>query len=367
MRTLAGAALLWALALPASGQAVTDRGPNLDDGWVGAAGVLHFHFMHRFDVAETPDHKVSNSPTFLFAVGLPFDVLAGSRYATNSRLVNAQPNEWELFARWSPLRHERGAPVDVAAEAAFNQTAGSVDGELTLARSIGPLQVIGAARAFSAHADSVGRFAVAGGAVVRLHRYLSIAGDIALPLDRVAGEDPAWSAGLHLAIPYTPHSLSLHVSNANTTTLQGATVGGGDPRWGFEFTVPLTLSRYVTAFAGGDGEQAAAGAATGARGDTVVVQMTNTLRFVPDTLRVRTGQTVVWRNGSDILHTVTADPERAAVAANVRLPAGAAPFDSGDLEPGQSFAHQFDVAGEYRYVCLPHERAGMVGVVVASP
>jgi plastocyanin len=335
---------------------------------------VHFHFLHRFDVAETPDAKVSNSPTFLTAVALPHRLLAGARYASSSVLVNAEPNEWEAFARWGVLRQERGAPLDAGVEVAWNTTAGSVDGELTLARGLGPIRLIAAGRAFSAYADSTRRFALAGGAVARLHRFVALAGDVALPLDRGDGEDVAWSAGLHLTVPYTPHSLSLHLSNVNTTTLQGSTVGRGDARWGFEFTVPLTLSRFATGFAGGGAGAAASSLAApvpthapSAGGDTVFVDMGNTLRFAPETVRVRVGQTVVWRNTSDIMHTVTADPARAQVAASVRLPAGAPPFDSGALEPGAAFAHRFTVAGEYRYFCIPHERAGMTGAVVVTP
>ena len=359
-------ALCAALAVPASGQGLEDRPPSLDDGWVGRSGVLHFHFMHRFERAETPDHKISNSPTFLVAAGLPFDVLAGVHYATASRLISfSEPNELEAFARWSPLRQEGGAPLDVAAEVAYNELAGSVDGELTLARALGPVRLIAAGRGFSAYADSADRFAVAGGVVVRLHRFVALAGDIATPLDRSDDEHVAWSAGVHLGIPYTPHSLSLHVSNINTTTLQGSTLGRGATRWGFEFTVPLTLSRFTTALGGGENERTSF--AVSGTTDTVVVGMTNALRFTPDTVRMRVGQTVVWRNSSDIMHTVTADPARAALAASVRLPEGAAPFDSGPMEPGASFSHRFDVAGEYRYFCLPHERAAMVGVVIVSP
>lgn len=358
-----------AVMAPLGGQAVTERGPNLDDGWVGRSGVVHFQFMHRFDVAETPDAKVSNAPTFLLAGALPFDVIAGTRYSTNSVLVNAEPNEWEPFARWSPLRQAGGAPLDVSGEVAYNAAAGSLDGEVTLARGIGPVRVIGAGRAFSAFADSTRRFGVAGGLVLRLHRWVSVSGDLAAPVDRGEDEDAAWSAGVNLIVPYTPHSVSIHVSNANTTTLQGSTIGRGDARVGFEFTVPLTLSRYVPAFRGGAVPEGGAvdgvGGATGA--DTVWAGMTNQLRFTPDTLRIRAGQTVVWVNGSDIVHTVTADASRAAVATSVRLPAGAASFDSGDLEPGARFAHRFTVAGSYTYFCVPHERAGMTGVVVVSP
>ncbi|NIP80312.1 MAG: hypothetical protein GWM90_14240, partial [Gemmatimonadetes bacterium] len=92
--------------------------------------------------------------------------------------------------------------------------------------------------------------------------------------------------------------------------------------------------------------------------------MDNRLRFLPDTVRVAAGETVRWENPSDVVHTVTADPSRAMRPENVALPEGAERFDSGDLLPRGSFSHTFRVAGVYRYVCVPHEGAGMTGVVI---
>ncbi|HSH46892.1 MAG TPA: plastocyanin/azurin family copper-binding protein, partial [Longimicrobiales bacterium] len=73
-----------------------------------------------------------------------------------------------------------------------------------------------------------------------------------------------------------------------------------------------------------------------------------------------------WRNTSDVLHTVTADPASAVERDNVVLPETAEPFNSGDMPPGAEFSHRFTVPGEYRYVCVPHEMAGMVGVVIVE-
>jgi plastocyanin len=97
-----------------------------------------------------------------------------------------------------------------------------------------------------------------------------------------------------------------------------------------------------------------------------VVDMVGT-RFAPETITVRVGQTVTWRNTSSVAHTVTADPARASNPANVELPAGAAPFDSGTIQPGSQYQYTFTTPGEYRYVCLPHEGAGMVGSVTVQP
>ncbi len=356
------AALLPLGAAPLPAQSALERTPNVEGVWGGRPGTLHFHFMHRFQVADPPVRKVFNSPTFLVAAGIPGRVLAGGRYASNSRVVPASPNEWELFARWAAIPSDAGWPVDLAVQGGWNGTAESADAEVVAGRDIGRVRVMAGARAFSAFAGVDGEAALLAGARLRLHRYVALAGDYAQLMGGNA-PDAAWSAGLQLEIPYTPHSLSLHVSNAGTTTLQGSSIGRDERMWGFEFTVPLTLSRYF----GSPSPSASATPASGPSATNVIVEMDNRLRFLPDTVRIRAGETVVWRNTSDIVHTVTADPERAARADNVALPTGAAPFDSGDMVPGGEFSHRFEIAGEYRYVCLPHELAAMVGVVIVEP
>src|SRR5258708_10248226 len=93
------------------------------------------------------------------------------------------------------------------------------------------------------HSDTT-RYAVGGGATLRLHRWVALAGDVTTLIDKRAGEKVAWGTGLQLAIPYSPHTLSLQVTNTNTATLQGASRGIDRVRGGFEFTIPFTLNRY---------------------------------------------------------------------------------------------------------------------------
>lgn len=100
---------------------------------------------------------------------------------------------------------------------------------------------------------------------------------------------------------------------------------------------------------------------------TSTVQMTDALKFEPASLTVPRGTTVTWRNTSTIAHTVTDDPSKAATKADSELPAGAQPWDSGNLNPGQTFTHTFDVPGTYKYFCQPHESAGMLGTIIVSP
>ena len=105
-----------------------------------------------------------------------------------------------------------------------------------------------------------------------------------------------------------------------------------------------------------------------AQGNTVEVSMKNNPKgvFVPATVNIKVGDTVKWTNPGIITHTVTFDPAQAATASNVVLPAGVAPFGSGDMEEEATFSHTFTVKGTYKYVCKMHEAMGMTGTVIVS-
>jgi plastocyanin len=97
-----------------------------------------------------------------------------------------------------------------------------------------------------------------------------------------------------------------------------------------------------------------------------VVTMTDDDEFTPETVTVHLGETVLFKNTSKRVHTVTADPKLAKDPKHVELPAGAAPFDSGKLKSGDSYRHAFEALGRYTYFCIPHERMGMIGHVVVT-
>ena len=125
------------------------------------------------------------------------------------------------------------------------------------------------------------------------------------------------------------------------------------------------IARSAAPLAGAAALIVAAGASV-PREAAVTVEMTNQLTFAPDTVVIRAGETVEFRNTSALVHTVTGDPSTASVDASVHLPDNAEPFDSGRIEPGESFSHTFESAGTYRYFCVPHEGAKMRGVVVVN-
>ena|SRR5882724_2518575 len=316
-------------------QSVLDRSPNLSGGWVVRPGTIQFNFLHRFMRGGAPERKVSNFPTFLLAGGLPWHTMVGFYYSTNSTLVPLYPNEWEFFGRIRPISQDNGAPLDVAGQVGYNLAAHGLDGEITLARRFGPVRPIAVVRLLKEPNADGTDVAVGGGAALRLSRYLALAGDVASLTDRDPGEKVAWSAGLQIGIPHTPHSLSLHASNASTVTLEGASRGGDETRYGFEFTIPFTLARYF----GGKAKPAAAPAATPAPVGNVVHTTMRNLAFTTLNLQVPAGTTVEWKNEDEVTHTVTANDKS---------------FDSGSMDGGAVWRHTFAQPGSYAYFCTLH-------------
>jgi plastocyanin len=329
----------------ASAQTVLDRTPNLAGAWIGPPGVLHFNFLHRFSISPAPERKVSSAPTFLLAAGLPARTLLGVHYATNSELSPSYPNEWELFGRYAPLDQELGAPLDASAQIGYNLAAEGLDAEASVARRQGPVRLLGALRLLAEPGESGGSdVALAGGVALRLKRGIALSGDVASLTDREPGERVAWAAGLSLAIPHTPHTVSLHATNTNNATLQSASRGTGETRYGFEFTIPVTLSRYF----GGrrpapDTTRQPPPPQTGrqlpAAGRDSVTAVVQDFMFRPARLEIAAGTTVVWTNGGQVVHTVSAEDGS---------------FDSGPIEAGERRAITFSRPGTFTFHCTPH-------------
>jgi plastocyanin len=99
----------------------------------------------------------------------------------------------------------------------------------------------------------------------------------------------------------------------------------------------------------------------------VVVKMTDKPpMYQPLKVTVKVGQSVEWINNAQTLHSVTTDPDSAQKPTDVSSPPGAKPFDSGFMKPGATFDYTFTVPGIYKYLCLPHEKDGMIGWVIVS-
>ena len=98
-------------------------------------------------------------------------------------------------------------------------------------------------------------------------------------------------------------------------------------------------------FPGGaaDAAGAAAGASAGKPATHRVV--IDGLKYDPETLTVKRGDTVIWTNKDPFPHTVTAPGK----------------FDSHEIAAGGSWKYVARTAGEYSYICTLH--ANMKGVL----
>jgi plastocyanin len=90
--------------------------------------------------------------------------------------------------------------------------------------------------------------------------------------------------------------------------------------------------------------------------------------FDPIGLLVRPGATVTWQNDDPANSHTTTAYHPANRNHPLRIPAGAEPWNSDYLLPGERFSVTLTAPGVYDFFCIPHEMAGMVGrIVVAEP
>jgi plastocyanin len=173
---------------------------------------------------------------------------------------------------------------------------------------------------------------------------------------------PAASAASTTTVPETG---ALPAPTVTAVTTSEGTSGGPmtieitiriavDPSSG-AMTVPVTVNATAVPSSGGVSPEApslppaAASTSTpaaAASGQAVTVQ---NMAFNPATLTIPKGTTVTWTNSDPVAHTVTAS--------------GGA-FNSGHLNPGQTFSHTFDQAGTFDYQCTYHPY--MKGTIVVQ-
>ncbi len=93
-------------------------------------------------------------------------------------------------------------------------------------------------------------------------------------------------------------------------------------------------------------QSAASGGASETGNEVKIVGIKHDNSFDPNPIDVRVGDTVTWTNDHHVGHTVTSTSTE---------------FNSGDIQPGQSFRHTFDKSGTFDYYCIIHP--SMVGKV----
>lgn len=99
---------------------------------------------------------------------------------------------------------------------------------------------------------------------------------------------------------------------------------------------PLTMTAIITVVS------------TGAATDVSIV----VFAFDPADITVDVGTVVTWTNNHNIIHTSTSD---------------VGVWDSGNLNPGESFSYLFENLGDYPYHCTPHSLIMHGNVTVIDP
>jgi plastocyanin len=94
--------------------------------------------------------------------------------------------------------------------------------------------------------------------------------------------------------------------------------------------------------------------------------MDDALRFLPNRVTVSVGKRIVWRNVGSVAHTITTIRAKASRPADALVPSGTKPWDSGFVFGRETYSRAFQVPGTYRYFCVPHEGARMVGTIVVT-
>jgi hypothetical protein len=244
--------LLLALA-PASlrAQSTLTTTPNIPTGWVLDKHEMLFDLVHRFSIGPAPDHKVQNASTLTLHGAIFTGFQAELSYASASELIPDHPNEFEFSARGRLVRQATGAPLDLFLEGAYNQTVGSLDGQVNIGRRFGRARAtVTGSFLGDAFNTGKGRGALGAGVIVPIASKMALAGDITTLLNRASTEPVAWSVGLQMAIVETPHTLSINASNVASRTLQGSLSGTHNTRVGFEYTIPITFGARRTAITG---------------------------------------------------------------------------------------------------------------------
>lgn len=345
--TLGVGVLLAASQVPVIAQTTIERTPQISGGWVADPGVLEAQVRPVF--ARRSGGGLHGSPGLALGYGVLPRFMVGADVAVQSLTLGREETEWQLVGRYLIL-DEVDDPLEMALTGAYNGAAGSIDGELSFARWLGPARALAVVRAFTDAFDSgEGRLAAGGGLV--FHPLsgrvpLALAGDLLWPARRSGGGRRAWSVAAQGGLPRTQHTLSLFVTNGSSGTLQGSTWGARSKRVGLEFTFRVPVGRTLEPHTLRSAPSTAVRATEEVPG--VFVDIRNFL-FAQRTIHVAEGATVEWTNHDDTEHTVRAD---------------GGGWGSAHIRAGGKWRASFERPGRYTYRCELHPY--MRGVVIVD-
>jgi plastocyanin len=86
------------------------------------------------------------------------------------------------------------------------------------------------------------------------------------------------------------------------------------------------------------------------------------LVFVPDSVTVKSGETVQWQNNAGFPHNIVFDEDNVPDGVDV----GSISREDYLNAPGETYEIKFDKAGTYGYYCEPHRGAGMQGKIIVQ-
>jgi plastocyanin len=335
------------VAAPLSAQRLIEATPNTRSPWTMGRWEPALVLSHRLEFVAGGD-ELLNLPLITVGTAVSPRVAMGIDFSSNSeattRHLGGNEAQW-----WMSFRGPTGARAEMSSLVAYNSAAESIDGALTTRLHTGALSWIAEARGFSnAFGEGAAGVAGAAGVVFRFTPYLAIGGDVGQAFG-TSNLGNAWSAGVTLALPGTRHQFLFHAANNGPATLQGASrpkvVGPSSTRYGFAFLAPLgTVSQWAKIFRR---ERQATAVLT--QPGVARVNLRD-LAFRPDTVWIVVGDSVVWENSDQLVHTVAAADGK---------------WSSGFLSVGQRYARVFAEPGQYAYVCGPHPH--MRGVVIVRP
>ncbi len=130
----------------------------------------------------------------------------------------------------------------------------------------------------------------------------------------------------------------------------------------FKTVSMLTMIGLLGACGGAQASATQVGVAT----DGVVVEMNDRLRYEPDALTVKRGDTVTFVTTGSAPHNVVTDATLAKDPAHAAVPEGAEVFTSPMAQSGESWQYTFETPGTYTYFCQPHEVLGMVATITVT-
>lgn len=337
-------------AMPAQvvAQETLDRTAQFAGGWIGVPGALETHLRQLIWRPEGEGASLVSTSNLSLGFTVHRRLLVGSTVAVQSATVPGSSTEWELLTR-ARLLDERSAPVDASFTVAYNGAAGGVGGDASLGRWLGRVRLLGSARAFS-NAFDEGRSRTAVGAGLIVHPAegaipIAVSGDLLTLTDRSGGERMAWSAGLHVGIAHTNHTIALFATNGTSGTLQGTSRGTARTRYGIELTVPMAIGRMFGWYP--SREDALEAVTEDAQAEPSFRAGMRRHLFEPRAIEIRAGETVEWTNRDAVVHTVNAEDGT---------------WRSGAIEPGERWRATFGQPGQYVFYCGPHPY--MRGVVI---